>query len=198
MRKTVRIALAVLAMALVSDQATAQVQTGSILVRSADEQGAVVPGVTVTIASPVLVAGTQTGATDAGGVYRFPSLPPGTYTVKVDLSGFQSISREGVIVGAGATTPVDFTMKVGNLTETMTVKGESPVIDTTNANVAVHLDAKLLETTPAGRDIWSIIEYKVPGLVMDTPDVGGNQGACSAGLPRAAPATTRTSRCSTA
>ncbi len=182
MRKTVRIALAVLAVALVSGQATAQVQTGSILVRSADEQGAVVPGVTVTITSPVLVAGRQTGATDAGGVYRFPSLPPGTYTVKVDLSGFQSINREGVIVGAGATTPVDFTMKVGNLTETMTVKGESPVIDTSNANVAVHLDAKILETTPAGRDIWSIIEYKVPGLVMDTPDVGGNQGGLQRGI----------------
>jgi hypothetical protein len=162
--------------------AGAQVQTGSILVRSADEQGAVVPGVTVTISSPVLVSGTQTGVTDSGGAYRFPSLPPGSYTVKVALTGFQSISREGVVVGAGNTTPVDFMMKVGNLTETTTVKGESPVIDTSNANVAVHLDAKLLETTPAGRDIWSIIEYKVPGLVMDTPDVGGNQGGLQRGI----------------
>ena len=182
MRRHVGVAVTLAAMILAPTTfALAQVQTGSILVRSADEQGAVVPGVVVTISSPVLVAGTQTGVTDAGGAYRFPSLPPGTYTVKVELSGFQTIAREGVVVGAGSTTPVDFTMKVGNLTETMTVKGESPTVDTTSANVNVHLDAKLLETTPAGRDIWSIIEYKVPGLVMATPDVGGNQG----GLQRA-------------
>lgn len=183
MRKQVRTAAALFAIFIATAAfAGAQVQTGSILVRSADEQGAVVPGVTVTISSPVLVSGTQSGVTDTGGAYRFPSLPPGSYTVKVELAGFQSISREGVVVGAGSTTPVDFTMKVGNLTETMTVKGESPVIDTSNANVAVHLDAKILETTPAGRDIWSIIEYKVPGLVMDTPDVGGNQGGLQRGI----------------
>jgi hypothetical protein len=156
--------------------AFAQVQTGSILVKSVDEQGGVVPGATATISSPVLVAGTQVGVTDAGGVYRFVSLPTGTYSVKVVLSGFQGFNREGVVVNAGNTTPIDITMKVGSVTETMTVKGESPTVDTTTANHNVVLDAKLLETTPAGRDIWSIIEYKVPGLVMASPDVGGNQG----------------------
>ena len=65
--------------------ALAQVQTGSILVRAVDDQGAVVPGVTVTITSSVLVAGSMTGVTDAGGVFRFPSLVPGTYGVKVEL-----------------------------------------------------------------------------------------------------------------
>src|SRR6516165_4064302 len=103
--------------------ALAQVQTGSILVKSIDEQGAVVPGATATISSPVLVAGTQTGVTDQGGVYRFVSLPPGTYTVKIELTGFQSISREGIAVAVGNTTSVDFAMKVGNLTETLTIRG---------------------------------------------------------------------------
>jgi hypothetical protein len=176
------VGLMLAALILFAASARAQVQTGSILVKSLDEQGGVVPGATATISSPVLVAGTQVGVTDAGGVYRFVSLPPGTYAVKVELSGFQVINREGVVVSVGGTTPIDITMKVGNLTETMTVKGESPTIDTTNANVNVHLDAKLLETTPAGRDIWSIIEYKVPGLVMDTPDVGGNQGGLQRGI----------------
>ena len=182
MRRVLRAAAWLLAAVVSSVTASAQVQTGSILVRSVDEQGAVVPGVAVTIASPVLVSGTHTGVTDAGGVYRFVSLPPGTYTVKVELSGFQSVNREGVTVGVGNTTPVDFTMKVGGVTETMTVKGESPIVDTTSANVNVHLDAKLLETTPAGRDIWSIVEYKVPGLIMATPDVGGNQGGLQRGI----------------
>jgi hypothetical protein len=168
--------LSVVAVACSAGAAVGQVQTGSILVKSVDEQGGVVPGATVTVSSPVLVSGTQTGVTDSAGAYRFVSLPPGTYALKVELTGFQTISREGIVVGAGNTTPIDVALRVGNLSETMTVKGESPVIDTTNATVGVHLDAKLLETTPAGRDIWSIIEYKVPGLVMATPDVGGNQG----------------------
>jgi hypothetical protein len=148
--------------AIASAPALAQVQTGSILVKSLDDQGAVVPGVTVTISSPVLVSATMTGVTDELGTYRFPSLPPGTYTVKVELQGFQTVSREGIVVSVGNTTPVDLTMKVGNMSETVIVAAESPTIDTTSANVNVHLDAKLLETTLSGRDIWSIIEYKVP------------------------------------
>jgi hypothetical protein len=182
MRTVVRAALGLLASVLLASAAFAQVQTGSILVRSVDEQGAVVPGATITISSPVLVAGTQTGVTDSAGAYRFPSLPPGTYTIKTELSGFQTVIREDVAVSAGSTTPIDITMKVGALTETMTVKGESPTVDTTSAGVGVHLDSKILETTPAGRDIWSIIEYKVPGLVMSSPDVGGNQGGLQRGI----------------
>src|SRR5262245_41565088 len=69
--------------------AFAQVQTGSILVHVADQQDAVLPGATITISSPALVAGQMSATTDAGGVYRFPSLSPGIYAVKVDLSGFQ-------------------------------------------------------------------------------------------------------------
>src|SRR5205807_8579500 len=85
----------------------AQVQTGSILVRTVDEQGAVTPGVSVTISSPALVAGSMTGVTDAGGVYRFPSLVPGTYAVKLALQGFKTIVREGIVVLVGQTTPIE-------------------------------------------------------------------------------------------
>src|SRR5690606_8964243 len=69
----------------------AQVQTGSILVRVSDEQGAAVPGVTITLTSTALVAGTTTGVSDSGGAYRFPSLPPGIYTVTLELQGFQTV-----------------------------------------------------------------------------------------------------------
>lgn len=154
----------------------AQVTTGSILVRTVDEQGAIVPGVTVTATSPVLVAGQVSGTTDSNGALRFPSLPPGIYSVKVELQGFRTVIREDLRVAVGETTPVEIGMAVASVEETVTVRGESPVIDTSTANVNVHLDQKLLETTPGGRDIWSIVEYKVPGLVMGSPDVGGNQG----------------------
>jgi carboxypeptidase family protein/TonB-dependent receptor-like protein len=167
---------AVLSLALLAAPALAQVQTGSILVRVTDEQGAVIPGVAITISSPVVVSGTMTAVTDAGGVYRFPSLVPGTYTVKLELSGFQSITRESIVVLVGQTTPVDFTMKVAALAENVTVTGASPTVDTTSANVNVNLSEQLIQGTPGGRDIWALVEAKVPGLVMSRPDVGGTSG----------------------
>ncbi len=154
----------------------AQVQTGSILVRVSDEQGGGMPGATITITSSALVAGSTDGVSDTGGAYRFPSLPPGTYTVKTDLTGFQSVVRENVVVLVGQTTPLDLAMRVASVAETITVTGSSPVIDTTSATVAVNLSEELLQSTPGGRDIWGLVEYKVPSLVITRPDVGGTSG----------------------
>jgi hypothetical protein len=156
--------------------ARAQVQTGSILVRATDQQGAVTPGVTITISSPVLVSGSMTGVTDAGGAYRFPSLVPGTYSVRLELSGFQTLVREGIAVLVGQTTPIDASLKVATLAETVTVAGQSPTVDTTSANVNVNLGEALIQGTPGGRDIWALVEAKVPGLVISRPDVGGTSG----------------------
>ena len=86
---------------------SAQVQTGSILVRVTDEQGGAVPGVAVTLSSPVLVSGTMAGVTDTGGVNRFPSLQPGIYSVKLELQGFRTVVRENVQVVVGQTVPLD-------------------------------------------------------------------------------------------
>ena len=154
----------------------AQVQTGSILIRVSDEQGGAVPGVAVTLTSSALVAGAATGVTDSGGAYRFPSLPPGTYSVKVELQGFQTVQQEQVNVQVGQTIPLDLTMRVASLAETVTVSGASPVVDTTSANVAVNLGEQLLQSTPGGRDIWALVEYKVPSLLITRPDVGGTSG----------------------
>jgi carboxypeptidase family protein/TonB-dependent receptor-like protein len=160
----------------------AQVQTGSILVKVTDEKGGTVPGVTVTITSPVLVAGQMTGTTDAGGAYRFPSLGPGTYSVKLARAGFQSVVRENVAVNVGATTPLEMSLKVAARAEEVTVTAESPVVDTTSANVNVTLDSTLLQRTPGGRDIWSLVEYKVPGAASARPDVGGAAGGLQGAL----------------
>src|SRR5206468_2143195 len=175
MRRILRF-FAVLGMVGVTAPALAQVQTGSILTRATDEQGAIMPGVAITISSPVLVAGTMTAVTDAGGVYRFPSLTPGTYSVKLELSGFQTINRENIVVLVGQTTPVEFTMKVASLAENVTVTGASPTVDTTSANVNVNLSEELIQGTPGGCDIWAVVEYKVPSLTITRPDVGGTSG----------------------
>ncbi|MBZ5556712.1 MAG: TonB-dependent receptor [Acidobacteriia bacterium] len=162
--------------------AAAQVQTGSILVKATDAQNAVIPGVTITISSSVLVSGTTIGVTDAGGVYRFPSLAPGTYNVRLELSGFQTLVREGIIVVVGQTTPLELQLKVAAVAETITVAGSSPTVDTTSANVNVNLSNDLLQGTPGGRDLWGLLEAKVPGLNMSRPDVGGTSGGLQGGF----------------
>lgn len=177
MRRSLASALLVAACLLaVADSGLAQVQTGSILVRVTDEQGGVLPGVAVTITSSALVAGSATGVTDNGGTYRFPSLLTGTYAVKLELQGFQATERQNVVVQVGQTTPVELALKVASVSETVTVTGESAVIDTTSANVNVTLSQQLLQQTPGGRDIWALVESKVPGLVSSRPDVGGTSG----------------------
>jgi hypothetical protein len=169
----------VLAVAFGATPASAQVQTGTIYVKAIDEQGSAVPGANVTLTSPVLPR-PLTGVTDSTGVYQFSSLSLGTYTVGITLQGFQTINRENVVVLQNQTTPIELTLKVGTVSEIITVKSETPVVDSKNVRVNVNLDSMLLETTPGGKDIWNILEYKIPGLVFDTPDVGGNQ----AGLQR--------------
>jgi Carboxypeptidase regulatory-like domain/TonB-dependent Receptor Plug Domain len=181
MRKLVRIAWALAAATLLTaGTAAAQFQSGIISIKAVDDQGAVMPGANVTITSPVLPRPIE-GTTDAGGVFQVPGLAPGSYTVKIALQGFQSLIREEVIVRQGQTTTIDAPMKLGSVSEAVTVKGESPVVDTTTVGSRTNIDSALLETTPGGKDIWNILEYKAPGVVVETPDVGGNQG----GLQRA-------------
>src|SRR5829696_773018 len=116
------------------------------------------------------------GTTDAGGVFQVPGLTPGTYTVKSVLQGFQQFVREDVVVRQGQTASVEVPMKIRSVSEAVTVKGESPVVDTRTVGSKTNIDSALLETTPGGKDIWNILEYKAPGVVVDSPDVGGNQG----------------------
>jgi hypothetical protein len=154
MRKFVQMALS-LAAATVLTAATvgAQVQNGIISIKAVDEQGAVMPGANVTISSRVLPRPIE-GTTDATGVFQVPGLTPGTYTVKVSLQGFTSLIREDVVVRQGQTASFDAPMKLGSVSEAVTVKGESPVVDTKTVGSRTNIDSALLENTPGGKDIW--------------------------------------------
>jgi hypothetical protein len=160
---------------LVPSFASAQVQTGILSVKAVDAQGAIVPGASVTVTSAVLPS-PLSGTTDTSGVYQVPGLTPATYTVKVSLTGFQTFVREDVIVRQSQTVSIDATMKVGTMSEEVTVKGESPIVDTKTVGAKTNIDSTILDTTPGGKDIWNIVEYKAVGVVVETPDVGGNQG----------------------
>jgi carboxypeptidase family protein/TonB-dependent receptor-like protein len=181
MKRSLRVLAVSLPLWAAAAPVLAQVQTGSLLVRVTDERGGVVPAVSVTVSSPVLVT-PQSAATDAGGAYRFLALPPGLYAVRLEAQGFQTILRENLVVNVGQTTPVDLSLRVAGVEESLTVTAESPVVDTTSANVSVTLSQNLLQKTPGGRDIWSLVEYKVPGLVTTRPDVGGAAGGLQGGF----------------
>jgi Carboxypeptidase regulatory-like domain/TonB-dependent Receptor Plug Domain len=176
MRIAVRcVMVSVFALLGVATTAFAQVQTGSLSIKATDEQGAVMPGATVSISSPLLPRAIE-GVTDASGVFQVPGLAPGTYAVKLTLQGFQTFIREDIVLRQSQTITIDAPMKVGTVSEAVTVKGESPVVDTRTVGSKTNIDSALLETTPGGKDIWNILEYKAPGVVVESPDVGGNQG----------------------
>src|SRR5436190_23018900 len=100
-----------------------------------DSSGAVLPGVTVEVASPALIEKTREGTTDGTGQYKVVSLLPGLYSVTFTLSGFQTFKREGIELSGSFVATVNPEMKVGALAETITVTGETPLVDVQSATV---------------------------------------------------------------
>ena len=141
-----------------------------------DTTGAVMPGVTVEASSPVLIEKVRSGVTDAQGQYKIVDLRPGTYTVVFSLPGFSTIRREGIELPANFTAPIMAEMKVGDLTETVTVSGASPIVDVQQAVTQQVLPQTLLDAVPTGgRNIQSVGATLV-GVTQSQPDVGGAQG----------------------
>ena len=94
-----------------------------------DSSGALLPGVTVEAASPVLIEKVRTTVTDGSGRYRIEDLRPGTYEVTFTLPGFATVKQEGLIVSGTAVTTVNGDLRVGGVQETITVTGETPIVD---------------------------------------------------------------------
>src|SRR5947208_7760208 len=126
--------------------------TGSINGKVADTSQAVLPGVTVTVASPNLM-GVQTAVTDGSGNYRFPALPPGTYTVTFELPGFNTLKRENLLISMGFTATINVELAVASLQETVTVTGDSPVIDTSNTRVQQNFKLEEMQELRTARDM---------------------------------------------
>src|SRR3954470_21097825 len=154
--------------------AHAQVQTGSIAGVVTDTSNAVMPGVTVSVSGDKLIGGVQTQTTDAAGAYRFDRLPPGGYHVKFELQGFRSIDRSDIAISASFVATVNAKLEVGSVTETITVTGESPTVDTRSNLQQTVMNQEILEGVPSGRDPWSIAKI-IPGVQVSTYDVGGTQ-----------------------
>jgi hypothetical protein len=155
--------------------------TGAIDGRVADTSDAVLPGVTVTIASPAMM-GTRDTVTGATGTYRFVSLTPGAYTVTFELPGFATVTREAVQVGAGFTATLNIQMAVAGLEEAVTVTGASPVVDTAATKVSTSWAAEALAALPSGSgDPWAMLA-ETPAVKMERIDVGGSTAGTQTGF----------------
>jgi hypothetical protein len=159
--------------------AAAQDFRGRINGTVTDNSGAVLPGVTVTATSPALIQ-PQVQVTGDDGSYRFLALPPGVYTVDFELTGFQNVKREGIRVVINQTLSVDQQLAVATLQETVTVTGQSPVVDTTTTTMGTNFTKELLTEIPNARDVWAAMA-QAPGMQMTAYDVGGSRTGTQTG-----------------
>src|SRR5256885_12378080 len=136
MRSIVKIMAAAAAAVFLPSAVYAQVALAGTV---KDASGAVLPGVTVEAASPVLIEKTRSAVSDATGQYRIESLQPGTYTLTFTLSGFSILKRNDVALSGTGVVKIDAEMKVGGVAETVTVTGETPVVDVQSTRREVTL-----------------------------------------------------------
>jgi hypothetical protein len=175
-----RLAVMVCALAIVAAvPAAAQEFRGRINGTVTDNTGAVLPGVTVTAISPALIQ-PQTTVTGEDGTYRFIALPAGVYTVNFELNGFKTYKHENIRVVIGTTLTVDAKLDVATLQETVTVTGESPIVDTSTTTVGTNFTKELLTEIPNARDIWAAMS-QAPGISMTGYDVGGSHTGTQTG-----------------
>lgn len=164
--------LSILIFTLATGFSYAQRITGSIRGVVMDEEGVLLPGVTVELSSPVLMGGVHSAITGTKGGYRFINLPPGMYKIVFSLDGFQTIEKLEIKISVKGTVTENTIMKQATLKETVTVIGEAPVIDVTYSGSSTTYDKDLLEKIPSGRFSFLDIVKQAPGII--TPSAEGS------------------------
>ena len=166
-------AIAVLAMCLLAVPAVAQFgeATGGIFGKVTDEQGGVLPGVSVNIKGP---GNADTVYSDARGEFRVVNVPPGVYTLTLALQGFSTVVRENVTVALGRNTELTIPMKLSAVAATVTVSGEVPVLSTKKVETGAAITPEELKSIPTARDPWVVLQ-SVPGVQIDRVNVAGSE-----------------------
>src|SRR5687767_8503081 len=140
-----------------------------------DASGAVLPGVTVEATSPALIEKVRSVVSDNSGQYRIVDLRPGTYSVTFTLPGFNTVKRDGITLSGDFVATVNADLRVGNVEETITVTGESPIVDVQSARVQTIVDREVLSAIPSSRNANGI-QALIPGLSS-----GGDSGGITGG-----------------
>jgi hypothetical protein len=159
--------------------ATAEAQTsfsGTIAGLVKDTSGAVLPGVTVEAESPALIEKTRTAVTDSHGEYKIINLPSGVYAVTLTLGGFSTFRREGIELAGGVTADISAELRVGSVEETVTVTGQSPLVDVESTTQHRTVSRDLIEGLPVGRQVITYLTL-VPGITISGQGAGTGAGA---------------------
>jgi hypothetical protein len=165
--------LAVLTAFPLAPEASAQVTAATIVGTIQDSSGGALPGVSVT-ARNVETGFTRTVPSNEVGAYRLEFLPIGRYAVEIALSGFKTVNRSGIVLNVNDTVKVDATLEVGGVSETITVEGEAPMVNTATADISKTVEAKAIESLPlVDRNVYSLLDL-TPGVQSN------NNGVASA------------------
>ena len=148
---------------------------GTIAGAVKDASGAVLPGVTVEASSPALIEKVRTVVTDGSGQYRIVNLPPGNYSVTFSLAGFNTVKRDGVEVSPNFTSNIEADLRVGAVEETITVTGESPIVDIQSSAQTRAMTDTAFKELPTGGS-WIQMAEIVPDVSAGNTDVGGVLG----------------------
>jgi hypothetical protein len=171
--RALRVAAVIMLFVLVATTAYAQAAIAGVV---KDATGAVLPGVTVDATSPVLIEKVRSAVSDGSGQYRIENLRPGAYTVTFTLPGFSSVRREGVELTGSFVASVNADLRVGAVSETITVTGETSIVDVQNAKQQQTLSDEVITAIPTAR-VYHGLMALVPGIVLSgTQDVGGLSG----------------------
>lgn len=168
----------ILALLLALAPATWAQSTGNIYGSVNDEQGASMPGASVTLSGENIAA--RNAISGAHGEFRFIGLDPGTYRLAVALAGFGSVNRD-VVVNAGNSVTLAFPLKVATVQETVTVTAETPVIDPKKTGTSTTLSREELAQIPNSRDPWAVLRT-VPGVLVDRVNTAGTESGQQSGF----------------
>jgi hypothetical protein len=177
MRKVSGKALLALFVLLIPVAAFAQAGIAGVV---KDSTGAMMPGVTVEASSPALIEKTKTAVTDAAGQYKIIDLPPGTYQVVISLTGFKTVRREGIVLEGVFVAQVNGDLEVGRVEESITVTGETPMVDTVNNTSTFVANREVLDAIPTTRRDTTARALLIPGTTV-TPFVLGQYNLTSHG-----------------
>ncbi len=168
--------MALMALACVAFMPAAASAQSTIAGQVVDDTGGALPGVTVEGCSPALIEACRLQVTDGAGRYTFVDLRPGTYSVTFTLPGFATLIRDELPLVADFTMDLDVELPLSGIQETVTVTGESAVVDVQQTAQTQRLDREIMNNVPSGRTIQAMAQL-VPGIAMSDPDVGGHRTA---------------------
>jgi outer membrane receptor protein involved in Fe transport len=186
MRKVVFASLVFVVCVVLAVPALAQQTSGNITGRVTDQQGGALPGVTIT-ATQATTGFTRTVVTDGEGVFRLAGVPIGNIDLKLEMSGFATLERKDLILNVGQTLNLDVQLQVASMSETVTVSGDTPLLETTSSSVGGVVDVNKIEAMPLNGRQFANLAMTVAGVAMgfhsdptkstqQSPQIAGGNG----------------------